>query len=208
MSSTTSTLSSEPSASPTQAPVAVGFVAGAAKIDVGLMSLAFSMASLLLIGGYGSSPPQAWYLKLILYVADVSIDTVILCGTFVALLEILQAQTAIGSRGKPIFQAILGSDCFRFLIIAAIEAYKLANTTDPTALLGTLPTGNTGFQHVIDNLKVILMTANLFAPAAVAKVVVSVNSNSPSKSDSRNGPSSANVTVTAPGPSLKADSAA
>ncbi|KAI9332734.1 hypothetical protein DFJ73DRAFT_855426 [Zopfochytrium polystomum] len=121
-------------------------------------------------GGYSSAPPNGWYLRVILYSVDMAIGAVILSGTFHALLGMIQDQKALGANATPLFQVILGSDCLKFVLIAAIEAYKLATTSDPNGNLGRLQQGNTGFQHVIDTLKLVLMTANLFAPTAIAKV--------------------------------------
>ncbi|KAJ1564357.1 hypothetical protein HK405_015100 [Cladochytrium tenue] len=66
-------------------------------------------------------------------------------------------------------ELILRSDCVKFLVVAAIEAYKLANSSNASYSVGALQRGNTGLQHLIDTIKVVAMTASLFAPVALSR---------------------------------------
>ncbi|KAJ1557319.1 hypothetical protein HK405_000265 [Cladochytrium tenue] len=126
-------------------------------------------------GGYSSNPPFGYRLRMANYAIDMAIGATILAGTAHALVGIVAQQRhlagATSSTAASLFKIILGSDCLKFSLIAAIEAYKLANSSDPTSKLGALPGGNTGFQHLIDTVRIVLLVVNLFAPVAIARTV-------------------------------------
>ncbi|KAJ1548179.1 hypothetical protein HK405_004053 [Cladochytrium tenue] len=128
-------------------------------------------------GGYVSAPPTGYLIRVANYTFDVAIDVIILAGTFHAMLGLVTDQRCSSDRSRPVplYKIVLGSDCTKFIGVAAIEAYKLANTTDPTGALGASPIGNTGFQHLIDTLKTILLVTNLFASVVVGRAVTKVS---------------------------------
>ncbi|KAI9351833.1 hypothetical protein DFJ73DRAFT_831094 [Zopfochytrium polystomum] len=123
-------------------------------------------------GGYHAEPPNGEYHLVINYSADMCIGSVILIGTAHALIGTVRDQFS-SSNSAAIYRIILGSDCVKYLVIAAIEAYKTTCASDPNGVLGTIPEGNGGLQHTIDAIKIGLMTFNLFAPVAVARTVAS-----------------------------------
>ncbi|KAI9319560.1 hypothetical protein DFJ73DRAFT_924877 [Zopfochytrium polystomum] len=133
-------------------------------------------------GGYRSAPPDAWYHRVINYAADMCIGATILVGTTHALLDSVVSRRTVAPASPythpaaesrsvvaPIYRILLGSDCAKFLVVAAIEAYKLANSSDQTGALGALPAGNGGLQHTVDAVKIAVMTLSLFAPVEVAR---------------------------------------
>ncbi|KAI9364344.1 hypothetical protein DFJ73DRAFT_772627 [Zopfochytrium polystomum] len=161
----------------------VGYVAAVVTVTAYFGAWARNTA----VGGYSSQPPPGWYVKVILYATDLAIGVTILGGTFHALVGLVRSQRrSLGAaNATPLYQLILGSDCVKFAAVAAVEAYKLANASDPAAVLGNLPAGNTGFQHLIDMVKVGLMAVNLFAPMSIAERIASAPNSAVSSVASR-----------------------
>ncbi|KAJ1559180.1 Calcium-transporting ATPase 10, plasma membrane-type [Cladochytrium tenue] len=114
-------------------------------------------------GGYASGAPYGENLNMINYIIDMIIGVLILSGTTHALIEDVRQSSGARIETLRIYRAILGSDCLRYTIVAAIEAYKLA-----TSVNSSIGPPN-AVQHIIDTVKIAIMTFNLFAPVAIAK---------------------------------------
>ncbi|KAJ1559619.1 hypothetical protein HK405_009938, partial [Cladochytrium tenue] len=106
-------------------------------------------------GGYTSVGAAEYELKVTMYTLDMAVGFAIFVGTLASLGRTIAASGGIG--GVMVYKAILYSDCLRFLVVIAIEAYKTATSTDVTANTGVLPSGNLGFQHLIDTIKFTVM---------------------------------------------------
>ncbi|KAJ1560842.1 hypothetical protein HK405_005782 [Cladochytrium tenue] len=119
-------------------------------------------------GGYGSSPAAGNNLNVLNYAVDMAIGILILSGTTHTLIDMVQSGGHLGGQSLRIYRTILGSDCLKYAVVAAIEAYKLA-----TAANTSVATPPSSFQHLIDTIKIAILTINLFAPVAIAKVATS-----------------------------------
>ncbi|KAJ1556894.1 hypothetical protein HK405_001482, partial [Cladochytrium tenue] len=77
-------------------------------------------------GGYASNPPNGDNLNVINYAIDMVIGFLILSGTTHALIDMVRESSSAGGQSLRIYRTILGSDCFKYAIVAAIEAFKLS----------------------------------------------------------------------------------
>ncbi|KAI8804678.1 hypothetical protein BJ742DRAFT_441519 [Cladochytrium replicatum] len=147
-------------------------------------------------GGYTVSGAPTIGVKMAIYIEDAIIGIVILIGTFISLGRIIKENMSAGIESSlEIYKTIVTSDALMFLLVFAIALYKAATAVDPTGATGALPSGNFGFQHLLDTVKNILMTINLILPSKMAAARVSSRSAGSKTTSSRNGASATKTEV-------------
>ncbi|KAJ1562372.1 hypothetical protein HK405_012898 [Cladochytrium tenue] len=163
------------------------FVHGAAAFRAALYALiAFNAATTITIaavlaaassntstGGYATSGPYHYPLKLCLYFSDISIGAAIFAGTLVSLGRIVAGRNSSRVGAVSLYSVILYSDCVKFLFVLGIEIYKAYTCYDPSNQAGALPNGNLGFQHLVDLVKMCIMVINLYLPSGISNLISS-----------------------------------
>ncbi|KAJ1553079.1 hypothetical protein HK405_009018, partial [Cladochytrium tenue] len=145
-------------------------------LDVSFFAGASNTAS----GGYTTSGPVEFPIKVANYTMDMVIGVTIFSATIFSLSKIIREnreELAGLSRGS-LYHIILMSDVTKFAFVLAIEVYKAATSFDPTNSIGVLPVANNSFQHVIDVTKITILVLNLILPSGIAKIVSSAKTGS------------------------------
>ncbi|KAJ3191266.1 hypothetical protein HDU82_003641 [Entophlyctis luteolus] len=133
-------------------------------------------------GGYESAGPGLFELKMVVMYMDLGLATIILIMTTYAVHRILRTEliaenampAVVINSSSSVYWTMVTSDAAKFLVIVTVDVYKATGSVNPN--VGALPAGNLGFSHLLDTIKVALMTAGLVAPA------LHMNKQSPARS--------------------------
>ncbi|KAJ3110220.1 hypothetical protein HK100_003114 [Physocladia obscura] len=148
-------------------------------------------------GGYNSAGTGLNQIKMTVMLVDIFIAAAILFMTLLAVSQLVAGSKNVGSNSsKDLYMSIITSDFTKFVAVFTVDIYKASSSVNPN--VGALPVGNLGFSHLLDTVKILLMTMSLIAPA----VVHQMSANSSTKNSSKGGGKSA------VGSALKATSSA
>ncbi|KAJ3114272.1 hypothetical protein HK100_001717 [Physocladia obscura] len=125
-------------------------------------------------GGYSSAMNGQLQEKIVLLTFEMLISLEIMIATIVSTVAGISQSKTLGQSGT-IYLAILMSDAGMFIIVFAVNIYKLGVSVP--GVVGWTPASPyaTGVAHIVDVIKVTLMIINLVIPAQVVKYANSSN---------------------------------
>ncbi|KAJ3291761.1 hypothetical protein HDU79_002044, partial [Rhizoclosmatium sp. JEL0117] len=118
-------------------------------------------------GKYVTSGPGQYETRVATYATDMVIASLIMVATSIATIWKIRGSDGIVGMNTRFYIVLFSSDAAKFLVVFLIDIYKAVTSFDPNAQAGILPSGNLGFQHFIDTLKICLMVFSLIIPAII-----------------------------------------